>query len=249
MLALFLAITLTRPPDLTKPPLGNTRVVEKGSGTNHPTENDFVKLQYVLWHYDGQLVDDYSNKFLIVDVAQMSPEWKRDVMKMVAGEERMTWIPEQQTVIDTRILQVISKPETPADVAAPPSNAITTPTGLAYRILRQGPGQVHPKPGDHVLVHYSGWTADGKLFDSSVVRGDAMSLPVSGGIPGWTEAIQLLTSGTKARFWMPEKLAYGGMPDKPQGMLVFDIEVYTVSSEIPPKRGQGHYQIQRPPHP
>ncbi len=248
MLSLFLAISLTRPPDLTKPPGGNTRVVRPGGGTVHPTENDFVRIRYVLWHYDGTIEDNYSNQFMIVDVAKMGPEWKRDVTSMVANEERMTWLPEQGKVIDTELMQVIPKPEVPSDVAAPPADAITTPSGLAYKILREGKGKTHPKRGDTVNVQYNAWTADGTLFDSSYVRGESMEIPVDGGIPGWTEGIQLLTSGAKARFWVPERLAYAGIPDKPKGMIVFDIELSIVSSEIMPKRGQRR-PLMRPPVP
>jgi len=249
MLSLFLAISLTRPPDLTKPPKGNTRVVVKGAGSTHATANDFVKVNYVLWHYDGKLVDDFSNTWIVVDVEQMSPEWKRDTMAMVEGEERMTWIPELETVIDTKLLRVIPKPEAPPDVAAPPADATVTPSGLAYKILRQGPGTVHPKPNDTVIVQYSAWTANGALFDTTAVRDEVVTVPVSGGtIPGWTEALQLMTSGTKARFWIPEKLAYTGVPNKPQGMVVFDIELGVTSSEIMPKRGQRR-PARRPPIP
>jgi len=148
-------------------------------------------------------------------------------------------MPAIKSVTDTELLEIYKRPATPPDVAAPPPDATVLPSGLAYKVLRQGPGTTHPKEGDRVLVSYTGWTADGKIFDSSAIRGNpAVDLPVSGGIPGWLEAIQLLTGGTKGRFWMPPKLAFEGDPTKPQSMMVFDIELFTVSSEIMPKRGQ-----------
>jgi peptidylprolyl isomerase len=77
-------------------------------------------------------------------------------------------------------------------------------------------------------VHYSGWTTDGKLFDSSVIRGMPITFPLDGVIPGWTEGVQLMDEGEKSRFWIPEELAYKGQRDKPQGMLVFDIELVKI---------------------
>jgi peptidylprolyl isomerase len=141
-------------------------------------------------------------------------------------------------VIDTELIDIVPRPETPPNVAAPPHDAIVTPSGLAYKVLRPGVSRIHPKMGDRVLVHYNGWTTDGHLFDSSVLTGKPVDQPVSSGVPGFTEGIQLMTAGAKYRFWMPPKLAFAGMPDKPQGMVVFDVELFTNSGEIMPKRGQ-----------
>jgi FKBP-type peptidyl-prolyl cis-trans isomerase len=81
-----------------------------------------------------------------------------------------------------------------------------------------------------VLVHYSGWTLDGRLFDSSVTSGQPASFPLNGVIPGWTEGVQLMAPGGKTRFWIPAELAYGDKPrhGNPAGMLVFDIELLEV---------------------
>ena len=61
-----------------------------------------------------------------------------------------------------------------------------------------------------VTVHYTGWTTDGKMFDSSVARGEPATFPLDGVIPGWTEGVQLMVEGEKTRFWIPETLAYKG---------------------------------------
>ncbi len=78
-----------------------------------------------------------------------------------------------------------------------------------------------------MTVHYSGWTTDGKLFDSSVSRGQPASFPLGDVIKGWTEGVQLMVVGEKARFWIPEGLAYKGK-SAPFGMLVFDIELLEI---------------------
>lgn len=119
-------------------------------------------------------------------------------------------------------------PATPADVAAAPADATSTDSGLAYRVLTAGTGAENPGPTSRVTVHYSGWTTDGEMFDSSVRRGEPSTFGLHQVIPGWTEGVQLMVVGEKTRFWIPEALAYRGMSGKPAGMLVFDIELLAI---------------------
>jgi FKBP-type peptidyl-prolyl cis-trans isomerase len=124
-----------------------------------------------------------------------------------------------------------AKPKTvaaPKDVAAPPADAEVTASGLASKVLVPGKGTVHPGPTDTVTVHYSGWTTDGKMFDSSVARGKPISFALDHVISGWQEGVQLMVEGEKRRLWIPAKLAYDGVPDRPQGMLVFDVELIKI---------------------
>jgi peptidylprolyl isomerase len=79
-----------------------------------------------------------------------------------------------------------------------------------------------------VAVHYSGWTTDGRMFDSSVLRGDPAEFSLEAVIKGWTEGLQLMVPGEKTRFWIPAKLAYPNDKTKPQGMLVFDVELVAI---------------------
>jgi peptidylprolyl isomerase len=116
----------------------------------------------------------------------------------------------------------------PSDVAAPPADAETTASGLASKVLKPGTGTVHPALTDSVKVHYTGWTTDGKMFDSSVVRGTPISFRLDHVIAGWSEGVQLMVEGEKRRLWIPAKLAYEGKPDRPQGMLVFDVELIKI---------------------
>jgi FKBP-type peptidyl-prolyl cis-trans isomerase len=116
----------------------------------------------------------------------------------------------------------------PPDVAAPPANALRTPSGLASKVLRVGLGSIRPGLRSTVRVHYTGWTTDGKMFDTSYNHGGPVQFLVTGVIPGWTEGLQLMVVGEQRRFWIPAHLAYEKMPDRPQGMLVFDIELLDV---------------------
>lgn len=113
----------------------------------------------------------------------------------------------------------------PSDVAAPPADAQRTPSGLASKVLTPGSGTEHPTAASTVRVHYTGWTTDGRMFDSSVTRGEPATFPLSGVIPGWTEGVQLMVLGEKRRMWIPVELAYNNRPGMPAGMLVFDVEL------------------------
>jgi peptidylprolyl isomerase len=156
---------------------------------------------------------------------------------MVPGERRRAWIPESlayrgqrdpkgMLVFDIELIDIPNRP--PPDVKAPPTDANTTASGLAYTILREGSGGRHPRTNSSVTVDYTGWTTDGKMFDSSVVLGQPAMFAVGGVIAGWTEGLQLMVEGEKVRFWIPEKLAYKGM-QPPYGMLVFDVELIKIN--------------------
>ncbi|MCA9563930.1 MAG: FKBP-type peptidyl-prolyl cis-trans isomerase, partial [Myxococcales bacterium] len=108
---------------------------------------------------------------------------------------------------------------------APPADAETTASGLASRVLTAGTGTRHPSATSRVRVHYSGWTTDGNMFDSSVARGEPAEFGLNQVIAGWTEGVQLMVEGETRRFWIPEDLAYQGRPNRPAGMLVFDVEL------------------------
>ena len=118
--------------------------------------------------------------------------------------------------------------QAPPNVAAAPPRANRTASGLAYLMLAPGTGTTHPSPTSRVTVHYTGWTTDGKMFDSSRKRGRKATFPLNRLIAGWTEGLQLMVVGAHYRFWIPERLAYKGSPNKPQGVLVFDIELFAI---------------------
>ena len=120
-------------------------------------------------------------------------------------------------MFDVELVDFVKMPDpipVPEDVAAAPADAKRTPSGLAYKFLKHGKGKEHPKADSTVEVHYSGWTPDGKLFDSSVQRGEPTRFPLNGVIKGWTEGVQLMVVGDKARFWIPGALAYGDKPTR-----------------------------------
>lgn len=115
----------------------------------------------------------------------------------------------------------------PSDVAAPPDDAQVTASGLAYKVLTEGTGDT-PTSMDRVRVHYTGWTTDGEMFDSSVAGGKPSEFGVTQVIAGWTEGLQLMKVGGEHRLWIPEKLAYRGASGRPAGMLVFDVQLLEI---------------------
>jgi FKBP-type peptidyl-prolyl cis-trans isomerase len=107
----------------------------------------------------------------------------------------------------------------------------TTATGLQYLVLKEGEGPM-PKATDTVKVHYRGTLVDGTQFDSSIDRGEPASFPLNRVIPGWTEGVQLMKTGSKYRFFVPFNLGYGaeGSPPDipPYSTLIFEVELLSI---------------------
>ena len=110
----------------------------------------------------------------------------------------------------------------------PPATAAQTESGISWQILTPGTGTDHPTAQSTVTVHYSGWTGDGNMFDSSHSRGQPATFALDAVIPGWTEGVQLMVVGEVRRMWIPAELAYGYSGNGPIGQLVFDIELLDI---------------------
>jgi peptidylprolyl isomerase len=250
-LAFAAAISMSKPappPDLTAPPADAqqsadglvSKQLAAGTSAEHPGAADYVHMRYAVWKASDASVVDYTRSELptFVEIAKLLPGMREMVQLMTPGEKRRAWIPSSlgagkikdgdTFVVDMQLFDIIHTPPVPADVAAPPVDAAKTPSGVAYKILTPGTGTTHPRKHDKVLVHYSGWTTDGQMFDTSILRGEPMELGLDQVIPGWTEGLQLMTEGEKVRFWIPQKLAYKGQAGMPAGMLVFDVELIKI---------------------
>lgn len=244
------------PDDVAAPPDGAERtesglaskVIEAGSGDEHPSERDRVKVHYTGWTTDGEMFDSSLKRGrpAVFPLSKVIKGWTEGVQLMVKGEKRRFWIPEElaykgrrgapqgMLVFDIELIDFQRAPEplpAPDDVSAPPANAEKTESGLASRVLQKGTGSRHPGETSRVKVHYTGWTTDGEMFDSSVVRDRPATFPLNRVIKGWTEGVQLMVEGEKRRLWIPEEMAYKGRRGAPQGMLVFDIELLEILDE------------------
>ena len=253
--------TIPAPPDVAAAPADAeqtpsglaTKVLQAGTGTEHPGPQDLVQVHYTGWTTDGSMFDSsvVRGEPVGLPLDRVIPGWTEGLQLMVAGETRRLWIPEElayagkpgrpagMLVFDVELIKIQERntlkiqdqpqtPPTPADVAAPPSDAEVTSSGLATKVLESGTGTEHPKKNSEVTVHYTGWTTDGNIFDSSIMRGQPASFPLNRVIAGWTEGVQMMVVGEKRRFWIPEKLAYGGAEGAPKGMLVFDVELLEI---------------------
>jgi FKBP-type peptidyl-prolyl cis-trans isomerase len=226
-----------------------SRVLTAGTGTESPAAADTVTVHYSGWTTDGNLFDSSVERGepTSFPLNRVIKGWTEGLQLMVVGEKRRFWIPADLAygenpgggrpggllVFDVKLLGIEKAPEppkVPEDVAAIPESAEVRDSGLASRRLSDGTGSTHPTKADSVTVHYSGWTTDGEMFDSSVMRGSPATFGLGQVIPGWTEGVQLMVEGEKRRFWIPAKLAYGENPQggAPAGTLVFDVELIKI---------------------
>jgi peptidylprolyl isomerase len=219
------------------------KVLEPGKGDRRPVKGDLVVVYYTGWTTDGKMFDSSATrgKPSTFVVERVIPGFSEGIQLMVTGEKRRLWVPESlaykgaegrpkgMLVFDIQLLVVQTSPTAaPPDVAKPPDDARRTASGLAYKVMKEGTGSANPSRSSRVTVHYTGWTTDGKMFDSSVSRGQPATFGLNQVIPGWTEGVQLMVEGDKTRFWIPENLAYQGQSGMPRGMLVFDIELLKI---------------------
>lgn len=238
------------PPDVAEPPADAektasglaSKVIKAGTGKTHPAKTDRVTVEYSGWTSDGRMFDSSlpTGKPVTFSLDKVIAGWTEGVQLMVVGETRRLWIPNSLAykgkegrpqgtlVFDVKLISFTEAPsQTPTNFRTPPSAAGRTASGLSYQVLKPGRGRIHPKETSTVTVHYSGWTTDGKLFDSSLAKGKPATFSLSSVIPGWTEGVQLMVEGEKTRFWIPESLAYKGQGPV-YGDLVFDIELIKI---------------------
>jgi peptidylprolyl isomerase len=211
-------------------------VLTVGNGTEFPAEEDTVEVHYTGWTTDGEMFDSSVERGATASfpLNRVIAGWTEGLQLMVTGEKRRFWIPVDlayqnrpgrpagMLVFDVELISITKAPEPVTahdDVAAAPAYAETTEAGT---------GTENPTAASTVTVHYSGWTTDGEMFDSSVMRGQPASFPLNGVIAGWTEGLQLMVTGETRRFWIPVDLAYQNMPGRPAGMLVFDVELISI---------------------
>ncbi len=217
------------------------KITKEGEG-DAPGSDQVITFHFTAKTMEGQTVQDSRTEATppSVPIDKLPPALGELFAEMKAGEQRQCWLPEGQApggfiVADLELISfkdALPAPAVPEDVAAAPADAQKTESGIAHKVLTEGKGEAKPKASDTVKVHYSGWTTDGKMFDSSVTRGEPTEFPLNGVIKGWTEGVQLMVVGEKRRFWIPADLAYGPVVEgsgRPGGMLVFDIELLEIT--------------------
>ena len=226
-------------------------IVKPGTGRDKPRPWDTVTFNYSAWDKDGRMFDstEMRKRPATVPVYRQSPAMESMLTSMLPGSRVRFWVPSERMqagkpvagmpdgllVYELELLTIAKgkqPPPTPPDVAGPPTNALKTEKGVAYRYLAKGKGGAKPTAKDTVKVNYSGWTTDGRLIDSSQIKGEPAEFSLQGVMTGWAEGIPVMSVGDKVRFWIPEQLAYAAAPAKPQGMLVFDVELLAIKPAV-----------------
>lgn len=239
------------PPDVAAPPADAattasglaSKVVTAGTGTEKPTPTDVVTVHYTGWTTNGTMFESSRTRGTpaMFQLNRSMLGMRECVRMMAVGETRRCWVPEDlaykgqkdrpagMVVFEIELLDTRRAPTVPPpDVAAPPADAERTPSGVSFKVLKPGTGTRRPNSRSKVTVHYTGWTTDGKMFDSSLTRGAPATFGLDQVIRGWTEGVQLMVEGQRTRFWIPQDLAYRGQAGSPRGMLVFDIDLIRI---------------------
>ena len=176
------------------------------------------------------------------DLEEVNPDVMAQAIRDVFEGKPLPYQPEQANDIIQRYLEVASLSKYEAvkkegeeflQKNSLREEVFTTSSGLQYEVLNKGNGS-KPGPTDEVTVHYHGTLIDGVVFDSSVQRGQPATFGVHQVIAGWTEALQLMSVGSKYRLFIPQELAYGanphpGGPIKPNSALIFDVELLSIA--------------------
>jgi FKBP-type peptidyl-prolyl cis-trans isomerase len=223
------------------------KVLKPGTGAAHPKATDKVTINYNGWTANGRIFDstDVRGKSSVYTLGNLVPGMVEGIQMLTVGEKRRFWMPDNiafksapgkpqgMCVFEIELVDIQAGTvgvTAPPDVAAPPADAQKTASGLASKVLKAGTGKVHPTATSGVTVRYSGWTTDGKMFDSSVARGESITFKLNQVIAGWTEGLQLMVEGEQRRLWVPGKLAYDNINREgaPKGMLVFDVELVKI---------------------
>lgn len=243
-------LSLSRPADLTQPPSDAehspsglvSKVLIAGTGSEHPDANDMVSVHFVGWAPDGKLFANSVERGqpAVFDVSQLFAGFREGVLKMVHGEVRRLWIPASlappkpaqgpsgAVVIDVELLAMVKLPPAPVDLLRAPAEAERTSSGALSKVLEKGTGSVRPERSDKVLVIYTGWTRDGRIFDSSLKRFRPTMFLLETVMPGFAEGVRQMVEGEQRRLWIPASVANRQWPGSPEGDLVFDVQLIQI---------------------
>lgn len=216
-----------------------SKLLSPGTGGSRPRINDRVDVHYTGWTTDGVMFDssrpkDRPREF---KVRQVIPGFAEGLMLMVEGEQRRLWIPSELAyggvegkpqgtlVFDIELLSIRRGPATPEDLDLPPDDAVRTSSGLVYRVLREGHGGESPRLEDMVVLHFTGWDAEGRMLESTSESVRPINLTVEATLRGFREALLDMVPGERRRLWMNRELAAVDDAPAAAGRVVFDLEL------------------------
>jgi peptidylprolyl isomerase len=238
------------------------------AGAEKPRSIDDVTFDYTAWDPTGRMFDStvMRKRPATLPPFKQSAVMEEALTSLGKGGRARLWVdsdklqvgnktqnlPAGQLCYDLAVVDFKKAagvpPAAPADVKAPPAGAKKSPKGVSYVVLKPGKSDKKPAVTDRVQLIYTGWTTDGRMVDSSLLTGHPATLGVVGTIQGWQDTLPLMSVGEKVRMWVPDELAYKGTIGKPQGMLVYDVELV----EIAPKADEhahGEHGQEKPQKP
>ncbi len=242
--------------------------VRPGTGTEKAHNYDTVTFNYTAWDKTGRMFDstEVRKRPAVAPPYRQTAAMENVLTSFTAGERVRFWADAAQMTLpgqtsqntptgpvcyELEILQIAkaasAPPPVPSDVAKPPDDAKKSPKGVFYKVIKPGKGGPKPTAKDTVSVNYTGWTTDGRMFDSSALKGKPAEFGLNRVVEGWTDGIPMMSVGDTVRFWIPQDLAYKGAPDKPMGMLVFDVELLSIKPPANPDAPPGNPHA--PPQP
>jgi peptidylprolyl isomerase len=239
------------PPDAIETATGMSYVVlAPGPKPERTVAGEFVEFRLDMWSSDGatraSARETGPRTVAVRALAKEQPGIARALLSTPIGETRRWWIrpermrpgysgmPDLLHVLDLTVVAEADPLAPPADLAAPPADALRTAGGIAYKVVRRGAGGPHPGPTSSIRIDYTGWTPDGRAFDSSLRTGAPAIFPLDKLIEGWQQGVPLMSRGDTFRFWIPGHLAYDAQPSPgaPAGPLVFDITLHDFSDPV-----------------
>jgi len=241
------------PGDVEKAPSGVAmKVLRPGVGSEHAVDNDCVSVVFRAWRRDGSLFSTSGphGEATTQCLRTAMPGVAEALKLMVVGERRRVWIPAAlahapvahhgekhlaqaapenvDLTFDLELIRILKSPPTPSDLTSPAQGAVRMPSGVIMRVLTPGVGTSHPSVNNWVTVDYTGWTSDGKLFETTIMSGHPAVVLLGRALAGWQDSLPHMVVGEKVRLWIPAALAFGEKPDSrflPAGNLVYDLEL------------------------
>lgn len=221
-------------------------VLEAGDGSNPEKSGQVVRVHMNAWNASGEQVsngEEGITTFVYDAIGRALPAVQKALANASPGDLIAVWISADALFennryfevedhrVEIRVIDVVAPVPAPLDVAAPPADARILSDGTAIVILDNNENGEQPFVEDQIEVHYSGWTTDGVMFDSTRLREGTAKFPLNLLIGGWQTALPVMHEGETALIWIPGPQAYGNREDRPfspKGMLVFEVELVAV---------------------
>ncbi len=237
------------PADVAEPPADAVRsatglvskVLVAGSGDGPPDPNDLVAVHFIGWSREGETFRNTyeTGKHMVFNLQQVFPGWAEGLRLMVVGEKRRLWVPAhlgppgtdsgpREATFDVELLGIQHVPNPPASLGEPPADAERTISGSYTRREIAGQGEAKPGENGRVLLHYTGWTADGGTFDSTEVRNRPTAFLLDKVMPAFADCVREMVEGETRTFWIPGNIANGEWPGSPQGTLIFRVQLLKI---------------------